>query len=339
MITVNYKEWIKDISKRYRQSQIKAAMHVNSEMLKFYFELGKEINELSFKAEYGSRFYEKLSKDLIDEMPDIKGLSHKNLRYMEKFYLLYKREVEIFPQVVGKLFLVPWSHHRYIIDKCKDTKQAMFFVNKVIENNWSRDTLYHFLSTNVYEREGKSINNFNVSMPDIEGELASQITRDPYNFDFLTIRKDYDEKELKNALMDNVVKFLLELGSGFSFVGKEYRLNVGDSELYIDMLFYNIQIHSYVVVELKTTSFKAEYIGQLSAYVGAVNHILKGKGDGQTIGLLICKDKNDVLAKYTIEGVSFPMGISNFEINHLLQENYKRSLPTIEEIEEKFKEE
>lgn len=339
MITVNYKEWIKDISKRYKRSQIKAAMHVNSEMIKFYFELGKEISEVSFKAEYGNRFYEKLSKDLIDEMPDVKGLSPINIRYMERFYCLYSKKIKNVPQVVEKLSMVPWGHHRSIIDKCKDVKKAMFFVNKVIENNWSRDTLYHFLSTNVYEREGKSINNFDVRLPDIEGELASQITRDPYNFDFLTIRKDYDEKELKDALMDNVVKFLLELGSGFSFVGKEYRLNVGDSELYIDMLFYNIQIHSYVVVELKTTSFKAEYIGQLSAYVGSVNHILKGKEDGQTIGLLICKDKNDVLAKYTIEGVSFPMGISNFEINHLLQENYKRSLPTIEEIEENFKDE
>lgn len=220
MITVNYKEWIKDISKRYKRSQIKAAMHVNSEMIKFYFELGKEISEVSFKAEYGNRFYEKLSKDLIDEMPDVKGLSPINIRYMERFYCLYSKEIKNVPQLVEKLSMVPWGHHRSIIDKCKDVKKAMFFVNKVIENNWSRDTLYHFLSTNVYEREGKSINNFNVSMPDIEGELASQITRDPYNFDFLTIRKDYDEKELKNALMDNVVKFLLELGSGFSFVGK-----------------------------------------------------------------------------------------------------------------------
>ncbi len=333
MITVNYREWIKDISKRYKQSQIKAAIHVNSEMLKFYFELGKEISELSFKAEYGNKFYDKLSKDLTNEMPEVKGLSPINIRYMERFYCLYSKEIKNVPQLVEKLSMVPWGHHRSIIDKCKTTEKALFFVNKILENNWSRNTLYNFLGTNLYEREGKSINNFNIRLPDIDGELACQITRDPYNFDFLAIRKDYDEKELKDALMDNVVKFLLELGSGFSFVGKEYRLTVGDSELYIDMLFYNIQIHSYVVVELKTSSFKAEYIGQLSAYVGAVNHILKSKEDGQTIGLLICKDKNDVLAKYTIEGVSFPMGISNFEINHLLSETYKKSLPTIEEIE------
>jgi len=250
-ITKEYKEWIKNISQRYKRSQIKAAMQVNGEMLKFYFELGKDINQLSFKAEYGSEFYDKLSKDLMKELPEVRGLSSRNLRYMERFYLMYERKVRNCHKLWQNLFSIPWSHHRCIIDKCRNVEKALFFVNKILENNWSRNILCDFLNTNLYEREGKSVNNFKASLPGVDGILANQIIKDPYNFDFLTIRKDYDEKELKQALMDNVVKFLLELGSGFSFVGKEYRLTVGNGELYIDMLFYNIKIHSYVVIELK----------------------------------------------------------------------------------------
>lgn len=328
-----FKNWVSQISIRYRNSQIKAAIRVNNEMLYFYFELGKEIAYTSFKATYGSKFYDNLSKELIANLPDVSGLSPVNLRYMEKFYTLYKDSIQIFPQLVEQLFSIPWGHHRYIIDKCKNVEEALFFVNKTLENNWSRDVLLNFLDTDLYKRQGKAITNFSAQLPLIESDLAQQVTKDPYNFDFLTIREKYDEKELKEALTLNIQNFLLELGNGFAFVGKEYRLLVGESELYTDLLFYNIKLHAYVVIEVKTRKFKPEDLGQLSAYVASVNHLLKTENDNETIGLLICKDKDEVVAKYTLENYNIPLGISSYELSKLIPERFESSLPTIEEIE------
>ena len=332
-----FKNWVLSISVKYKQSQIKAAIKVNSEMLSFYFELGKEISNTSFKATYGSKFYDNLSKELISNLPNVRGLSPRNLRYFENFYLLYKDKVQILPQVVAQLFSIPWGHHRYIIDKCKDVEEALFFVNKILENNWSRDVLLNFLDTNLYKREGKAITNFKEQLPEEKSDLAQQITKDPYNFDFLAIRQKYDEKELKDALIDNIQKFLLELGSGFAFVGRETRLLVGETELYNDLLFYNIRMHAYVVIEVKNRKFKPEDLGQLGAYVSSVNHLLKGENDNDTIGLLICKDKDEIVAKYSLENYNIPIGVSSFELEHFIPENFKGSLPTIEEIENELK--
>ena len=332
-----FKKWVNSISAKYKQSQIKAAIKVNSEMLSFYFELGKEISYTSFKAEYGSKFYDNLSKELIKNLPNVTGLSPKNLRYMEKFYLLYKDKLQIFPQLVGQLFSVPWGHHRYIIDKCKNVDEALFFVNEVKENNWSRDVLLNFLDTNLYKREGKAINNFNNQLPEEDGDLAQQIIKDPYNFDFISIRKEYDEKELKDALINNIQKFMLELGNGFAFVGREKRLLVGQTELYTDLLFYNIKIHAYVVIEVKNRKFKPEDVGQLGAYVASVNHLLKGDKDNDTIGLLICKNKDEVVVKYSLENYNIPVGVSSFELEKFIPEDFKGSLPTIEELENELK--
>lgn len=337
IITKEFKIWVKDLSIKYKKSQIKAAMKVNSEMLSFYYELGKEISLTSYKAKYGSKFYDNLSKELIDNLPDITGLSPINLRYMERFFLLYEETIRIVPQLVEKLFSIPWGHHRYIIDKCKDVNKALFYIEQTYENNWSRDVLNNFLDTNLYEREGKAINNFEIELPKLESDLAKQVVKDPYNFDFLTIRKDYDEKELKEKIVENIQKFLLELGNGFAFVGKEYRLLVGDTELYTDLLLYNIRIHAYVVVEVKNRKFKPGDLGQLGCYVSSVNHILKGEGDNDTIGLLICKDKDDVVAKYSLEGYNIPIGVSSFELSKFLPKDFSSSMPTIEEIENELK--
>ena len=256
---------------------------------------------------------------------------------MERFYLLYKGTIQIFPQLVEKLFSIPWGHHRYIIDKCKNVEEAIFFVNKVRENNWSRDVLLNFLDTNLYKREGKAINNFEYRLPKENSDLAKQITKDPYNFDFLALKDEYNEKELKDALIDNIQKFLIELGTGFAYMGKEYRLQIGDSEEFLDMLFYNTTIHAYVVVEVKTKDFKPGDIGQLGTYVVAVDHILKSENDAKTIGLLVCKNKNEILARYGLESSSQPLGISSFELSKLIPENFKSSLPAIEEIENELK--
>ena len=337
IVTQNFKDWALAISKDYRRAQIKAAIRVNSELLLFYLNLGEEIYNSSFKKAYGNSFYEALSKELTSITKDSKGFSPRSIRYIERFYILYKDEIEILPQLVAQLSSIPWGHHRFIIDKCRDSKEALFYVRETIKNNWSRSVLLHFMDTNLYERKGKAINNFENTLPTFGKDLANQITKDPYIFDFIECRDDYDEKELKDALINNIQKYLLELGTGFAFVGREYRLDIGDSELYADLLFYNIKVHAYVVIEVKTTNFKGDYVGQLGTYTVAVDHILKSDRDEKTIGLLVCKYKNEVLARYSLESSTQPIGVSSFELSKLIPEDYKSNLPTIEEIENELK--
>ena len=221
-----------------------------------------------------------------------------------------------------------------IIDKCKgNPKKALFYVNETLKNNWSRAILMNFLDSDLYERQGKAITNFSVTLPETQSELAQAITKDPYNFDFIAIREKYDEKELKDALMDNIERFLMELGSGFAYAGREVELNIGKTENYVDLLFYNYKLHCFVVVEVKIGEFEGKDMGQLGTYMVAVNHQLKGEQDGPTLGLIICKSKDNVKAQYALEASSQPMGIAVYDINKFLPEDYKSSLPTIEEIE------
>jgi len=230
--------------------------------------------------------------------------------------------------------MIPWGHHKVIMDKCKDDQQkALFFVQKTLENSWSRAVLLNFLDTKLFDRQGKAVTNFEFTLPPARSDLAQEITKDPYNFDFITLTQNYNEKELKDALMDNITTFLLELGSGFAFVGREYRVEIGNTENFLDMLFYNIKLHCYVVVEVKVTAFEPSFMGQLGTYVVAVNHMLKSDMDGPTLGLLVCKSKDNVQAKYAIESSSQPLGISEYELSNLIPDNFKGTLPTIEEIE------
>ncbi len=251
-------------------------------------------------------------------------------------------ELQNLPQVgvdfERMVFNIPWGHNKLIIDKCKgETEKALFFVRETLKNNWSRAVLMNFLGTDLYDRQGKAITNFDKVLPSVQSDLAQEMTKDPYNFDFLTIRKNYDEKELKDALMQNVQSLLMELGRGFAFVGREYRLVVGKTEQFIDMLFYNIPNHCYVVVEVKVRDFEPGDMGQLGTYIGAVDGILKGEGDNQTVGLLICRTKDNVLAQYAVNMINAPIGISEYELSHVMPEEFKGSMPTIEEIENELK--
>ena len=344
-VDAQYREWISEVSKRFHQSQIKAAVKVNDEMLRFYWQLGKELHDRKDKFSYGQSFYKTISRDLRRELPDVKSFSETNLRYMQKFAELYS-EVSNLPQLgedfrseeIEPLFAIPWGHHKIIIDKCNgNPKKALFFVDQVIQNNWSRAVLLNFLDTDLYERQGKAITNFNLTLPAMQSDLAQEITKDPYKFDFITLTQSYNEKELKDALMDNIQKFLLELGNGFAFVGREYRIEIGSTENFIDMLFYNTQRHCYVVVEIKTGKFDSSYAGQLGTYVVAVNHQMKTEKDNPTLGLLICKDMDKVEAQYALESTSQPLGISSYELSKLIPEEFKGSMPTIEEIEAELK--
>ena len=317
-----YAEWIADISRRFRRSQIKASMKVNDEMLRFYWELGREIAEKKALSDLGNVFYKEMSSDLQKELPGVKSFSPTNLKYMQYFHEMYTSpqvgdlEDNLMSPQLGDssktgIFYIPWGHHKLIIDKCKGNPgKAVFYVKKTLENNWSRAVLLNFLDTNLYEREGKAITNFALTLPEDQSDLAQAITKDPYNFDFLTMREKYDEKELKDALMDNIAHFLLELGNGFAFVGREVRIEMGETENFMDMLFYNIKLHCYVVVEVKIKEFDSGDMGQLGTYMVAVNHQLKGEADGPTLGLLICRSKDNVKARYALEASSQPMGIS-----------------------------
>ena len=342
-VDAQYREWISEVSKRFHQSQIKAAVKVNDEMLRFYWQLGKELHDRKDKFSYGQSFYKTISRDLRRELPDVKSFSETNLRYMQKFAELYS-EVSNLPQLgedfrseeIEPLFAIPWGHHKIIIDKCNgNPKKALFFVNQVIQNNWSRAVLLNFLDTDLYERQGKA--NFNLTLPAMQSDLAQEITKDPYKFDFITLTQSYNEKELKDALMDNIQKFLLELGNGFAFVGREYRIEIGSTENFIDMLFYHIHLHCYVVVEVKVTEFESSYAGQLGTYVVAVNHQLKTEKDEPTLGLLVCKSKDDIKAQYALEASSQPLGVSAYELSKLIPENFKGSLPSIDEIESELR--
>lgn len=346
-ISDEYRQWVLEVCSRFRNSQIKAAVSVNTSLMEFYWGLGKDIIDMNLEKKYGTGTMSSISQDLQRNLPGVKGLSQKNLYYIKSFYKTYNQLLEKFPQVVGKfgedgiihiLFSIPWGHHRYILDKFSENPQrAFYYVLQTHTNGWSRAVLLNMVELDSQEPLGKAISNFELTLPDTQSDLAQEITKDPYTFDFAAVTQPYHENELKKALENNISQFLLELGSGFAYMGREYRLVVGDTEQYIDLLFYNTQIRSYVVIEVKVTKFKPGDIGQLGTYVSAVNHQLKGEHDNPTIGLLICKDKDTVLAQYALESTSQPIGISEYELSKLFPENFKGTLPSIEDIENEIK--
>ena len=379
-----YFRWISDLKQKIQQSQIKAAIQVNSALIEMYWELGKEISERSFENTYGSGFFKQLSNDLRNEFPEIKGFSSSNLRYFETFYQFYNQEVINLQQVAGifekeedketsksqqvvgefkennanailqqvagkfektsnlhqvggeliqKLFLIPWRHHVEIFTKCKNVQEAIFYINKTIESGWSRAVLLNMISGNLYQSKGKAITNFSKTLPDYDSELVKQTLKDPYIFDFLNISENFKERELENALIDNIQKFLIELGNGFAFVGKQVEMKVGNQSFFLDLLFYHIKLKRYVVIELKSGEFEPEHAGKLNFYVTSVDKQLRDENDNATVGLIICKTKDDIIAEYSLTDLHKPLGISSYELRKILPDNFKSSLPSIEEIE------
>lgn len=362
----DYLQWIKELCTRYRQSQIKAAVKVNHVVLQFYWELGKDICNKEAENKYGSKFYAALSRDLRNEMPDAEGLSERNLRYTKKFYQLYSQEIRILQQFAANsgseilqqpaakfntefsqqvanqlkrdIFSIPWGHHMLLIDKfLTEPQKALVYVQQVIENGWSRNVLHNYIDSSLYERQGKALSNFTRTLPDVGSDLAQEITRDPYNFAFTGITKPYNERILKDALLNNITKFLTELGTGFAYVGKEYRLQIGEKENFIDLLFYNLNLSCYIVLEVKIGSFTFADVGQLGGYVVACNHLLRKEGrDNPTIGLLICKEKDRIQAQYALESSSQPIAISEYDLEKFYPEKLEGTMPTIEEWEAKL---
>ncbi len=356
IIDTEYTQWVEQLDARYHQSQIKAAIKVNHELLNYYWELGRDIAELHVEERWGEGVIKNLSTDLQRRNPNSKGLSRTNIYYAKKFYLLYASYYKILPQVVGQfeeeqqpqvagqlkemLYSLPWGHHRILIDKCgTDPAKALFFVRQTVEQGWSRSMLLNAISTDRYERQGKALTKFKKILPDTDCDLAQELTKDPYIFAFTGLTNPYNERILKDALLNNITRFLIDLGTGFAYVGKDYRLQIGNTENFIDLLFYNLNLSCYVVIAVKMGQFEFADIGQLGGYIVACNHQLRKVGrDNPTIGLLICKEKDRIQAQYALESSSQPIGISEYELEQFYPEKVEGTIPTIEEIEAKLSE-
>ena len=434
----DYKKWLTELKSTIRQSQIKAAVKVNTELLILYWNMGQDIVSKQLEAKYGSGFFEQLSKDLREEFPDMKGFSTSNLYYIKQFYEFYSPSLSNFQQVAGKLhlienkddtnfqqvagklnhienksdtnlqqvvedscqqvagnlpqvveelhsienksdtnrhqvgdeilqqpaaefhpienkgdiilhqvgedfrnhpiFQIPWFHHVQIFTKCKSIKQAMFYIQKTIENGWSRAVLMNFMEADLYAAQGNAQTNFSRLLPEPQSDLANQILKDPYNFDFLTLTDNYKEKELEDALTTNITRFLLELGQGFAYLGRQIAVKIGEKERFLDLLFYHLDLRCYVVIELKATDFEAEYIGKLGLYTTAINHQRKKETDNPTIGMLICRTKDNIEVQYSLESTNQPIGVSEYQLTKLLPDDLKSSLPSIEELEKQLNE-
>jgi predicted nuclease of restriction endonuclease-like (RecB) superfamily len=298
----------------------------------------------------------------------MQGFSERNLLYVKRFYLFYTQGNPIRQQVVGEIlqqpveklqlvenkeniipqqlvaeledhpiFQIPWGHHIQIFSKSKSVKEALFYVKKTIENGWSRAVLMNFMEADLFSAQGKALNNFSRLLPEPQSDLANQILKDPYNFDFLTLTENYKEKELEDALTTNITTFLLELGHGFAYVGRQVPVKIGETERFIDLLFYHLELRCFVVIELKAGKFEAEHVGKLGLYISAINHQRKKETDRPTIGMIICKTKDSVEVQYSLEVTNQPIGVSEYQLAKLLPDNLKGSLPSIEELEEELR--
>lgn len=332
--TKEYIIFLQEIKEKIVISQRKAAVAVNYELIHLYWEIGFKIHMKQKEEGWGAKTLQNLAKDLRSFFPTMKGFSLTNIKYMVQFAKEYP-QFGISQQVVGQ---IPWGHNILLLQKLKTPAHRIWYAHKTIENGWSRNLLLHRIESNLHEREGKAITNFQNTLPYPQSDLARETLKDPYCFDFLTLRERHDEQELESGLLDHVQKFLLELGSGFSFVGRQVHLSVGDQNFYVDLLFYHYKLRCFIVVELKATDFKPEFAGKMNFYLSAVDELMKHPDDKPSIGLLLCKGKNKIVAEYALRDIHKPIGISQYEaaILESLPKELKGSLPTIEAIEQEL---
>ncbi|MBC7748075.1 MAG: DUF1016 domain-containing protein [Methylotenera sp.] len=364
LINTDYNNWLKELKTNIQQRQIKAAIAVNSQLIRMYWELGKEIVQKQETAKWGTGFIVQLSKDLRAEFPDMGGFSKFNLYHIKNFYLFYSQKIVKVEQAAllldhsaterldeklydgdnpeftdnedKWLFDIPWGHHIVIIQKIKSQPEAFFYVQQTIENNWSRAVLEAQIQTNLFQRQGKSVNNFKETLPATDGDLANELLKDPYNFEFLTFDKNLKERDLEKKLIENITQFLLELGKGFAYMGKQYLLKVGSKEYRTDLLFYHTKLKRYIVIELKTTAFEPEYIGKLNFYLTAVNQLVKDSADHNTIGILLCKNKDNYEVEFALKDLNKPIGVSEYTYTQLPTE-IQDALPSQQQFENHLK--
>jgi len=337
-MTAEYRNWLSDLKQRYRKAQVRAAVKVNGELLNFYWELGRDIYAMSKTAKYGDGLLKNTTLDLQAEFPGDTGLSLSNIKAARRWYKSYYEWVEKSQQLVdffgsnakdGSLTMpyffanVPWGQHIFITAKAKSLHEALFYISQVCEHGWSRTELEHYYSEGYYTSHAQAITNFDKRLPESESNLAKQMLKSPYNFEFLQMPVNYTELDFENKLVKHITDFLLELGKGFSFVGRQMQLSMPNGATYYpDLIFYHIPSHRYLVCELKIVPFAPEFAGKLNFYVSAVDHLLRGKDDNQTIGLLICRSKDDTIVEWTFEGIERPIGVAEYEneIKKLIEE-------------------
>ncbi len=326
----SYVQLFEQIKNDIQQSQLRAALAVNKELILLYWRIGKELSEKTDREKWGSKIIDTLANDLSRSFPHLSGFSTRNIFYMRRF-------AETYPDLncAAAAAQLPWGHNMVIIEKLENNDQRMFYIHKCLENGWSRSTLTMWIDSDLYSRQGKAITNFKTTLADTHSDLAQQTLKDPYNFSFLTITERAKEQEIEQGLIDHIQTFLVELGKGFAFLGRQYHLQVSDKDFYIDLLFYHITLRCFVVVELKAGEFEPKDAGQLNFYLTAVDKQLKRKDDNPTIGILLVKTKDNLIAEYALQDISKPMGIAGYTTTLIdsLPKELKSSLPTIEEIE------
>lgn len=360
---VLYGNLLSDIKTRIRQAQVKATLSANAEMIAMYWDVGRMIYERQQHEGWGTGVIPRLAKDIRNELPKVKGFSERNIGYMIRLAREYgdpailqqavaklqqpeNKDVLKVPQAVGQLTVnahsvivqrlvaqIPWGHNILLMERVKDLSSRFWYMEQTIQNGWSRDTLGLMIKSGAHLRQGKAVSNFSLTLPDPQSDLARQSLKDPYIFDFLTLTEPFNEREMETELIKHLEKFLLELGAGFSFVGRQYQLTISDKDFYIDLLFYHLKLRCFIVIELKKGDFKPEYAGKMNFYCSAVDDYLKHQTDQPTIGLILCQTKDRILAEYALRDVHKPIGISEYELTRSLPDNLKSSLPSIEEIE------
>lgn len=330
----SYLTVLEELKTKIKQAQYKAALKVNKELIFLYWDIGGTILEQQHKLGWGAKVIDRLSKDLIQSFPNIKGLSTRNLKYMRQFAQLYPHR-QIVQEVLAQL---TWYHIITLMDKVKNEKGRLWYAVQTIQNGWSRNVLVHQIENGLYNRQKGThkITNFRQTLPSPQSELAQQTIKDPYIFDFLNISQNAKELELQNELVRHITKFLLELGAGFTFVGNQYHLEISEKDFYIDLLFYHLKLRCYIVIELKTGDFRPEYAGQLNFYLSAVDTQVKNKNDNPTIGIILCKNKDRIIAEYSLRNIAKPMGVSEYKLSRAIPEKLRKSLPSVEEIEKEL---
>lgn len=329
IINQEYNKFLIDLKERVASSRYKAALSVNKELILLYHHIGMQILEAQSKKGWGTKIIEQLSKDLRSEFPDMKGFSPQNLKYMRKFAQEYNTD-EIGQQAVDQ---IPWGHIVTLIYAISSKNERHFYVQSTLKNGWSRNILSMQIETNLFKRQGNAVTNFNNKLTSPQSDLAQNTLKNPYLFDFLSLGKNAHEREVEKGLVAHIEKFLLELGEGFAFLGRQYHLQIEDQDFYIDLLFYHIKLRCFVVIELKSGKFKPEYAGKMNFYLSAVDDLLRSPGDNPSIGLILCRSKVDVVAEYALRDMTKPIGLAEYRLQDALPENLQTALPTIEELE------
>ncbi len=329
IISQEYNKFLADLKERVATSRYKAALSVNKELILLYHHIGMQILDAQERQGWGAKVIDQLSKDLASEFPEMKGFSVRNLKYMRKFSEEYP-DSQFVQEVLAQL---TWYHNVTLLDKISDKQIRLFYVKHAIEHGWSRNIMVMQMELSLHKRQGQAITNFKDKLPSPQSDLAHYTLKDPYIFDFLSIGAEAHEREVEKALVRHMEKFILELGAGFAFVGRQYHLEVGDQDFYIDLLFYHLKLRCFVVIELKDKDFKPEYAGKMNFYLSCVDDLVKHETDQPSIGLILCKSKNNVLAEYTLRDMTKPIGLAEYRLTESLPENLKTALPTIEELE------